>query len=156
MKKSMFRLGAILLAGFLSTQAEARTIFEGRMVFTAVSNCVDSTVGDRFTSLYHISGLNGNSSRTSLTMVRDLSAEGYQIDGVSKFTTAFKTVNAIETGTGAHAFQAAVRIISSTPATATATTNSLSITGQIKNRKDDPNRLNCIVTFRASYTRRID
>jgi hypothetical protein len=156
MKKSIFLTGALLFASLMFTQAEAKTIFEGRMVFTTVSNCADSTVGDRFTSLCHISGLNGNSNRTSLTLVRDLSADGYQIDGASKFTTAFKTVNAVETGTGAHAFQAAVRIISSTPATVTATTNSLSITGQIKNRHDDTNKLNCVVTSRASYTRRID
>ena len=141
----------------LAQAATARTIFEGRLVITAVQNCADSQVGDRLTSLYHVANLGGNSNRTSLTAVRDLNAEGYQLGG-GRFTAAFKNVDAVETGSGAHSFISQVRIISSSPPTAnlTATTNFVTLTGQIKNRRDDPDGLSCIVTFRAAYTRRLE
>jgi hypothetical protein len=152
---------AACLAGLLATTApaDARVVFLGTLVSTAASNCAENGPGAVFRSRYHLSNLGDNPNFTGLSVFDNYGTENYTRSG-GRFPGAFVTVDAVSIGNTAGTYQTRLRLISSDPSGAdlTPTTNAITITGQIESPSEDPGvgGQTCVVTFRASYVRRLE
>ena len=155
MKRAAQVFLVILPAFAFAGSAEGKTIFEGRLFYIAATNCVKSAVGEQFASVYHIANVGTNDNRSMITMVTDVNGAAVQRFG-GRFTNVFQRANAFETGPGAATYLVDVRLISSSPATGNITpdTPAVLMFGQITNPRNEGS--SCIVTFRASYLRRLE
>lgn len=135
----------------LASAAQAATIFEGRVVVFSATGCADTKVGQRFTGYYQIANLGGNPNKSVLTLVSDLDADGYLIDGL--YDNTFKTAAAADTSSGVVTpFVAQVKVNATpTAANTTTATRFIVMLTHIKNRGNDANGLACTVGIRGAF-----
>ena len=156
MRRSILSV-AILMALGLAHEARAETVFIGSLVYTAASHCSDpNMVGREFASRYYVARLGGNQNKTGISNFHLDSADNYWRGG------RWPTTLGEAVGTGIDDFGTQygvrVRLISSNPPIGNLTANSafVLITGQIENPEETFGiGAPCVVTFRASYTRRL-
>jgi hypothetical protein len=152
-------LAAACLFALASPSFAAQVRFDGVLTYTNVQNCASLLARSRFNSVYYPSNLGDNDDFTAISTVSPFAANGYRRQG-GRFSSGFQTVTAAEVSTSPSAYLARVRLISSSPSGANLTpqTNSVLLVGQIENAEEDPgaNGKKCVVTFRASYVRRLE
>ena len=151
-------LAAALLAG-MATAATAEVVFVGTVINTAVTAaCQNAHVGERYPSVFHPAVVAGNDNFTGLSWIRGHYPIGHFFEG--SLDATFRAVETGGVGWGDTYFRPAsgwaqIRIISSVPAISsiTASTQTLTLRGQIRRFSSDPGGLACIVTFQGVYAK---
>lgn len=149
-------LSAMLLAAGANS-AGAEIVFSGKIKFTAVtSQCRNVRVKDFADSSFH--PIVGSNSRVAgLSWVWPGNSRGHGLYGVN-FDATFRAVKTGGVGWGdpylrPTTAESQIRIVSYAPAITaiTATTEIVTIRGQIRRPFDDPGGLACIATFIGVY-----
>lgn len=154
--------GAILAAALTAagtTAASAEVVFIGTIKITAVTaQCQNVHANDVNPSTFHPK-IVGNGNFSGLSWVGTYSARGHSLDGRA-FDATFRTVITGGVGWGdtfttTAAQRAQIAVTSYSPALASinASTQTLTIRGQIKRLFNDPGGLACVATFIGNYVK---
>lgn len=145
-------IASILAAALAPTSAFAERVFDGTIIYTDQSHCTVANGMFARTSQFYPRGVGGaNMNRTVLTEYDQKAATAYSLSS-GDFTTAFKDVRAVFIYYRWYTFTAKVRVTSQVPATITANTRFVTLTGQIQSPGNDPgDGMPCVATFKASY-----
>lgn len=126
--------------------------WRGNMTFTSRgAGCSPSSwnpVTDHAIIRFMPSGLGTNGTRSYLTIFYPQYAMGFGLLG--RFTSAYKQVDAMDIGGGISSYRPRVRFATQVPAVLTASTQQLTITGQISGFYYEPN---CVINFTAAMLR---
>jgi hypothetical protein len=144
-------IGLAMALGF-SMSAHAATVeFTGSFIITAVSaGCAGEWfVGDEGLARFTPRNLGDNGSNTRFSVFFRTFAFNHTLG--SNLTSTFKVVNGTQIGRGASTFTSEMRVTSQSPSTITATTNFVTLVGQVKDLTDVTG---CTVTFRSGLARR--
>lgn len=155
--------GALLATALLAATtmtAQAEIVFVGTIKFTAKTpQCARDRVNQYANSVFHPASVGGNANFAGLSWVWSHYARAHSVSP-GNFTTAFRVVQTGGSGWGdpfilPAARQSQIRITSSVPpvASITATTPTLTLTGQIRRFSDDPGGLLCVYTFTGNYVK---
>lgn len=147
--------GLLLAAVAMAAPAEARAVFRGGAVISALSaGCASGgwSVGDMFTARYHLAGLDGNPAWSSISLFQDFGSAMHLTPGNGDFkAAALGTVTVTSIGNSAYQYEAAAKVVR-TPATVTASTPTLKLVATIKNF--DEIGATCLATLTLQLFRR--
>jgi hypothetical protein len=157
--KNTVLYGALALTLMALPAEAARARFEGHFLITAkAGTCTDyDPVRSRGNVQFEpeISG-SDNGPGSSFVLYGDLDAKGYRIaEGFGVFTTAFKAVDTMYTGSDFgpdDTATATVRFALQSPAALTLTTAKILVTAQIRNFDNMPG---CTVTVQMAFVKRL-
>lgn len=124
--------------------ATTRVKWQGGITWLSrVGTCSSwNPVNEHAIARFRPSDLGTNGSYSNLTVFYSTYALGFRVLG--RFTSAYKTVDAQDIGSGMGTWQPKVRFVTQVPATLTATTKQLVVTGQIQGFDYTPT---CTVNF---------
>ncbi len=152
--------GCILTLSSIAEAAQVR--FRGGMTLTAVSNCRYLFVGQTFTTSFRPASttavpLGDNPQITSIAHFEPYSGDLYQLNG-RFLVNQWQTLKASGLANEGYQYSAAIKVTSQTPATIQASTQFVTLTGQIQNASNDPgvSGNKCLASFRASFFRRYE
>lgn len=150
---------AVGVATVLSSQASAEVRFRGHVVITAINNCQNGEmqVGWDFRSEFH-PRLAGNDDFTGLSLVHDFGAIGNRLQS-KDFTSAYQTV--IKGGVGwgdgyVPQKKGAILLSTQQPKIISASTQTINVTGKMKNPWGDEGSEQCEATFRGVYVQLVN
>jgi hypothetical protein len=160
MTKSKHLFAGLALLGLVAVPATAAEIvWKGGAQATATSGCTGwDPKGDVWLAYYFfpLSGTSNGSSST-FSFQSGNSAEAFQLGG-GKFSSTFKSVTATHIYTRAGQYPSKLKIISQTPALASVTTATQTISGslQIKGWDNWDESYSCVVTINYSLQKTTD
>jgi hypothetical protein len=152
-------LAAAMFAWLGADTGFAETRFRGNILFTAVQNCPDGYAreGWHFRSEFH-PRVAGNDNFSAVSLVFDYGAAGFKLDNAN-FTASYQEVLTGGVGWG-DAYvppqKAFVLVSAQQPATLSPTSPSVIVTGKIKNVWGQDEGVNCEVSFRGVYARKLN
>lgn len=152
MIRAMLAFAALLAATGAASAATTLVTFKGGLIVTSTSGCQDwNPNGQFFQGTYELPvGGSPAGYYSSLNLLNPSgSAEGFQRSN-DVFTTVYKAVTAMHVYTSINSFSAYLKINSQSPAVISTATQSVTLTGSIKNWGQDAD---CIVNFRMALVK---
>lgn len=156
-------MSKLLVSAFVATVAlavpcHADTSFKGTAFITAIAGtCDGDTVGDRFNMTYHPFSVSGGTQTERVAALNMFYTYGSQFNTLTtgNFSSVYKTTSNGGIGWSDYVsdFTSAVLISNTTPATLTATTPMVVMSGKIKNKDGGAGTLDCEISFDFSGVR---
>jgi hypothetical protein len=140
----------------LATAAEAEQVrFLGAFTVTSETNCLARYVGELFNSAFRPAHVGSNPNFASLTMLNQYSGDVYQRAAGNFPLNTWVPVTARGFDNQFYTYPAQIKITSQSPATITAATRSVILTGVIRRMGNDVGDGGvCVAGFRGAYFRR--